>query len=402
MTTAVVNDQAARQLGRGQVWIYQNQVLQWQGQPAPGELVKITNAQAQCLGYGYANLTSVIVLRRLYSSACGQRYHDHIDEALELGRKLDRARSWRQKYSWDSDALRLVWSEADGLPGLIIDQYGQVVVMQCLTAGMELRKPWLLEWVKKKLQPQGVYERSDMPVRGQEDLDLKQGWLWRQDEKQSLSEEVIIHEGPAQYSVNVALGHKTGFYLDQRASRRHLRQQSGLGEVLDCFANTGGFTMAALAGDARQVTAVEQSQEALRQLERNTILNHGHGRVNILAEDVFRILPELLAQGRAYDTVILDPPPFAKNQRAVAGAQKGYLELHRMALRLLKPKGFLMTCNCSHHISGQQFKALVVAAARRLRRAVHITAQFGPDQDHPVKSQLPQSAYLTTLCARVD
>lgn len=399
MKKVVINKQAKDKLAKGFCWVYKNQIVSYQDS-SPGELVSIADEKDEVLGYAYANFNSMITLRQLYTGKTGKSYTDGIDESKELWRKMDRAWSRRKNLNLDSDGFRLIWSEADGMPGLIVDCYNQLVVLQSLTAGMDLRKTIVVEWIKSKLKPQGIFERSDQKIRLQEGLLPVKQWLWQKPGNDDQSK-TVIHEGTAKYRVDIECGHKTGFYLDQRASRRLIRKSDRLGTVLDCFSNTGGFTIAAINNGCDHVTAIDRSGEALRQLNENVELNHGRDKVRAIHDDVFAVLKQLADLGQTFDTVILDPPPFTKNKKHLQDALAGYFELHRQAARIIKNNGYLLTCNCAHHVSKRQFKSIAVAGLRHAGKKVDIKFQFGPDGDHPEKSQLPESAYLTSLYIKV-
>jgi 23S rRNA (cytosine1962-C5)-methyltransferase len=395
-----VSSRAAQRLRHGYPWVFNNQIVHADADVAPGELVAVAGPHGQELGFAYANPRSVITLRLLYTAAAGRRGGEGPQEDVELSRKLDRSWSRRKALRLDSDAWRLAWSEADGLPGFVCDVYGQLVVLQCLTAGASLRQPVVVDWLRAHLKPAGIFERSEGPGRLAEGLPVRRGWLWTPgpDAPSTTSE---IHEGPLRFAVDVDAGHKTGFYLDQRAARRRLRQAPLTGRVLDGCAYTGGFSIAAASAGATEVIAVDASAPALAKLARNAELNGCADRITPKTADIFKFLTEAVTRKERFAAVILDPPPFAPTRAELPAAMRGYRELNRRAAQLLEPGGWLLTCACSHAVSPTAFHGTVVDALRKAGRRLKGVEVFGPDPDHPEKSQIPESRYLTCLWGRV-
>ncbi|MEW6516933.1 MAG: class I SAM-dependent rRNA methyltransferase [candidate division FCPU426 bacterium] len=400
MKSVQVSSRAALRLRRGYPWVFDNQITRLDPGLAPGELVSVAGPSGQALGFAYANPRSVITLRLLYTPATGRGRSEGPDEALEIGRKLDRALSRRRALKLDSDAWRLVWSEADGLPGFVCDLYGRIAVVQCLTAGAEQRRHWVADWLRTRLKPAGIFERSEGSGRAAEGLPPRREWLWTAGSGQ-MATACEIHEGPLRFEVDVAQGHKTGFYLDQRAARRRLRQARLQGRVLDGCAYTGGFSVSAASAGASEVLAVDASAQVLRQLARNAELNGCADRIRPRAADLFKLLPEAVARKERFQAVVLDPPPFAHARAELPSALRGYRELNRRAAQLLEPNGLLLSCACSHAVSRKAFHTVVSAAVRQAGRRLQAAEVFGPDEDHPEKSQVPESRYLTCVWGRV-
>lgn len=400
MKNVHVSSRAAQRLRHGYPWVFDNQIVHADPGAAPGELVAVAGPHGQALGFAYINPRSVITLRLLYSAASGRGRSEGPEETAELGRKLDRAWSRRKALRLDSDAWRLVWSEADGLPGFVCDVYGRLVVLQCLTAGADQRRQIIADWLRAHLKPAGIFERSEGPGRSAEGLSARRGWLWTPG-ADAPSTVVEIHEGPLRFAVDADAGHKTGFYLDQRAARRRLRQTSLSGRVLDGCAYTGGFSMAAASAGATEVVAVDASAQALGQLLRNAGLNGCADRMKPAPTDIFKYLTAAAARKERFAAVILDPPPFAHARADLPAAMRGYRELNRRAAQLLEPGGWLLTCACSHAVSRTAFHGTVADALRKAGRRFKAAELFGPDGDHPEKSQVPESRYLTCLWGRV-
>jgi 23S rRNA (cytosine1962-C5)-methyltransferase len=390
--------QAARQ---GHPWIFASQVQAWEPVPAPGDLVDVRDPQNHCVGFAYANPRTTLALRLLYTPRAGERSPAGVpDERLELFRKLDRARSRRAEFDWSTDACRLVWSEADGLPGLVVDCFADRVVAQFLTAGMEVRKALILEWLVARLKPRGIFERSEGLGRSREGLSPVRQWLYPPAPGEDLNQPVIIREGALRFWVDVVGGQKTGFYLDQRAARRCLQGQKFSGDALDAFAYTGGFSFSALHAGAGRVVAVDSSARALQTLAANAELNGLAGRVTPVRAKVFDYLAQAAVRGERYGLVVLDPPAFARSQEHREPALAGLLELHNRAGKVLAPGGWLLTCSCSHHISPKDLLHAAISGLRRSGRSLKVKSQFGPDADHPEIMQVPESRYLSCVFAQ--
>jgi 23S rRNA (cytosine1962-C5)-methyltransferase len=399
-TITIINSAAAKRIKAGYVWVFSKQVVTWDKETQPGDLVEVQTEDKQSLGYGYANPTTQISLRMLYASKVAIQADGFPNEAVELGRKLDRARSQRDFLKKETNAWRLVWSEADGLPGLICDYYAPFMVIQFLTQGMEKRKKHIVDWMISRYKPVGIYERSDGYGRKLEGLPAKTGWLWQAGEK-SPEPMTEIFEGPIRYQVNFAEGQKTGFYLDQRAARRCLQTQKLSGPALDVFSNSGGFAMSAISAGATQVEAVETSDTAIAHLQSNAKLNQMQKAIVVRKENAFSYLSEAVRGKKQYSTIVLDPPPFTRSKGEVEDALRGYRELHRKAAQLLHPQGVLLTCSCSHHITAKEFEKVAFQGVKSTGRKLKVISQFGPDRDHPEKSQLPESRYLSCILGKI-
>ncbi|KAA3658632.1 MAG: class I SAM-dependent rRNA methyltransferase [Chloroflexi bacterium] len=299
-----------------------------------------------------------------------------------------------------TSAYRLIFCEADLLPGLVVDKYGDYLVMQCLTMGIDRRKTMLAELLADLCQPTSILERSDADVRKKEGLKQTTGLLWGE----APPAELTIQENNIQFAVNLMGGHKTGFYLDQRDNRTAVCHPNHVQDkgVLNVFAYTGGFGLYAIANGAKQVTHIDSSIEALEMAEKNVGLN-GWKRPSdeYLAGDAFAILRHYRDEGIQFDTIILDPPKFAHARRDIDKATRGYKDLNWLALRLLQPGGTLATFSCSGLISADLFQKVVFGAAIDANRHVQIMQQLGQAPDHPIALTFPESAYLKGLLCRV-
>ena len=382
-------------------WIFSGAVARLVGEPAPGDLVTVADHNGAALATGYYNAQSQIQVRLL--SWEPERVIDEgfwrsrLQQALEGRRSISKE---AESGAMPTTALRLVNAEADGLPGLVVDRYGDYVVIQCLTLGIELRKDSLVEMLVDLLHPAGILERSDVDVRVKEGLRPVVKTLYG-DEPPA---ELTIQENGFGFLVDVHRGHKTGFYLDQRDNRVAVGRRPIMAgrEVLNVFAYTGAFGVFAAAVGAKQIVQVDSSVAALETAERNMQLN-GFERPEdeYIAGDAFEVLRYFRDEGRQFDAVILDPPKFAHSQAQVQRAARGYKDLNWLALRLLRPNGILATFSCSGLVSAELFQKIVFGAALDAGRDVQIMQHLGQAADHPILLSFPESAYLKGLLCRV-
>lgn len=378
-------------------WIFSGAVHHSDGRFQPGDLVTIMSKDGRFLATAYANPHSQIRARILTWDP-----NEAIDDAF-WQQRLRRAIANRAALDLEqTTAYRLIHAEADGLPGLIVDKYGDYLVMQCLTLGIDRRKKLLADLLAAELQPAGILERSDASVRAKEGLPEASGLLWGALPPNPL----LIQENGHTFAVDLSGGHKTGFYLDQRANRaivctpRHVAGK----EILNVFAYTGGFAVYAAASGAGPITNIDSSLEVLELAEKN-VQRAAPERPSdeYLLGDAFMILRDFRDNGRQFDMVILDPPKFAHSQRDVDRAARGYKDLNWLALRLLRPGGLLATFSCSGLVSADLFQKIVFSAALDAGRDVQILQPLAQAPDHPVLLSFPESAYLKGLfCRAVD
>ncbi len=293
-----------------------------------------------------------------------------------------------------ADALRLVHGESDGLPGLVVDRYADVLVVQVLSAGSERWRETLIEIVREQSGCAGIYERSDTDARALEGLASRSGWISREPS----SGVVRIRENGIAYEVDVVGGQKTGFFLDQRDNRARVMRMARGREALNCFCYTGGFTLAALTGGAGSVLSIDSSAAALERARSNLGLNSmDAGRAVWLEADVFGALRKLRAEGRAFDLIVLDPPKFAPTPRDAARAARGYKDINLNALRLLRPGGLLATFSCSGGVSPELFQKIVAGAAADAGASLALIDRLAAAPDHPVLVEFPEGEYLKGL-----
>lgn len=377
-------------------WLFSGAVARTVGEPQPGDLVEVVGENGRFLATGYYNPHSQIRVRLLSWDA-----NEPIDDAFWRSR-LQQALAARTalQLAPETTACRLVNAEADGLPGLVVDKYGDFLVMQCLTLGIDQRKTDIAALLAELAQPLGIVERSDVDVRRKEGLAETTGLLWG-----SLPPDTVeIRENGLRFGVQLLSGHKTGFYLDQRENRTavchptHVHNQT----ILNLFAYTGSFAVYAAASGASRIINVDSSIPALEQAERNLALN-GFDRPQdeYLAGDAFEILRHYRDQAAQFDMVILDPPKFAHSQRDINRACRGYKDLNWLALRLIRPGGLLATFSCSGLISADLFQKVLFGAAIDAGRDVQIIRPLAQAADHPIRLTFPESAYLKGFLCRV-
>ena len=374
---------------RGHPWVFSGAVAKVEGDVSPGDVGEVYSMEGQFLGMGHLNPQSQIVLRlltRRKEELKSDFFKERISEAIGL-RKMG--------FSGKSNAYRVVNGEGDFLPGLIVDLYGEVLVLQCLTAGMERLKGLLTDLLVERFLPQSVYERSDAATRKEEGLSEGSGLLYGKD----VPDRIEIEEYGCRFEVNVKRGQKTGFYLDQRENCLALKELSHGKKVLDCFCYTGAFSIQAGLGGAEEVTLIDSSEEALDGAEEHFNINHlGKIPRQLIRGNVFEVLRNL---DHGYDIIILDPPAFAKKKGHLPGASRGYKDLNLQAFRLLKKEGLLFTFSCSHHMSWDLFQKIVFSAAVDSGKRVQLLGRMGHPIDHPIDLCHPEGEYLKGLICRV-
>lgn len=394
MKQVVLKEGRERSLLRRHPWVFSGGIARITGKPAPGETIEVCDAADRVLGLGAWSPDSQIRVRMWTFDPA-----EAIDEDF-FSRRIATAIALRESLGIPArtNALRLISSEGDDLPGVIVDRYGEFLVGQFLSCGAEVWKDAIASSLLRLTGASGIYERSDVPVRRKEGLEPHQGLL--------LGEEppalIDMEEDGVRYQVDIREGHKTGFYLDQRDNRALVRARSDGAEVLNCFSYTGGFGLAALRGGAAQATNVEDVA-GLRELsEQNRIANgFDETRCVNLKGDVFRQLREYVEQGRRFDLVVLDPPKFAESQGQLQRACRGYKDINRLALKLLRPGGLLFTFSCSGLMKLDLFQKVVADAALDAGVDAQILRVLSQAPDHPVKIQIPETAYLKGLLLRV-
>ena len=382
-----------KSLLRRHPWVFSGAVARVQGDPEAGDSVALRAAGGEFLAWAAYSPASQI-RARVWSWDEAER----IDGDL-LRARLRRALGARERLlsADDSDALRLAHGESDGLPGVIADRYGDVVVLQLLSAGAERWRSELADAVRELTGCACVFERSDADVRALEGLPAKSGVL----HGALPAAGVQLREHGLTYGVDVAAGHKTGFYLDQRDNRKRIGALARGREVLNCFCYTGGFTLNALAGGAKSVLSVDSSADALAQAQENLRRNElDAARAEWQDADVFKYLRALRDQGRSFDLVVLDPPKFAPTAAFAEKAARGYKDINLLALKLLRPGGLLASFSCSGGVSAELFQKILAGAALDAGVDASIVGHFAAAADHPVLLSFPEGDYLKGLLLR--
>ena len=376
-----------RTLKAGGMWVYDNEIASVAGDFEDGDIVEVHDFDGYCMGCGYINRKSKITLRML------SRKKDAVIDESFMERRVRDAWEYRRQ-TIDTSSCRLIFGEADFLPGIVVDKFSDVLVVESLALGIDRWKGAIVEALKKVLAEdgihiRGVYERSDAKVRLQEGMERVKGFLG-----EAFDTKVEIVENGVRYMVDVEDGQKTGFFLDQKNNRAAVGRLCKGKKVLDCFTHTGSFALNAGMAGAESVLGVDASQLAVEQARENARLNGLEERVRFECADVFELLPRLERQGERYDVVILDPPAFTKSRNSVKNAAKGYREINLRGMRLVRDGGFLATCSCSHFMEPELFAKTIreaAAGAHRRLRQVEFRTQ-GPD--HPILWAADQSYYL--------
>jgi 23S rRNA (cytosine1962-C5)-methyltransferase len=398
--TVVLKQNREKPVRNRHPWVFSGAIQRIVGTVQDGDLVRVADSHGQYLATGYLNRHSQIVVRLLTWDA-----DEQVDDVFWRCR-LERALAGRARLVEDpaTTAYRLVHAEADGLPGLVVDRYGDWLVIQCLTLGMARRRDQLVTLLVDSLDrpghglapPAGIYARDDADVRRKEGLPLEAGLVWGKEPP----ELVQILEHGHHFLVDLERGHKTGFYLDQRQNRLRAAALCHGADVLNGFAYTGGFGVYAGRAGARSVVNVEASAEALALAEKNLALNDCKPQEMVLG-DVFQVLRGYRDQARTFDLVILDPPKFATSQARLMDASRGYKDVNLLAMQLLRPGGLLITFSCSGLVSTDLFQKIVFGASVDAGRDVQILERLTQGPDHPVLLTFPESEYLKGLMCRV-
>jgi 23S rRNA (cytosine1962-C5)-methyltransferase len=383
---ARVTAAAVRRLRRGHLWVYSGEM---QSEPSASitapPIVQVVDPAGNFLGYAFYSRQSQIRLR-LFS----REQDTPIDELLRT--RITRSIERRRFLMSDGSACRLIFGEGDLLPGIIVDRYGEYLVLQTLSSGADALKSWIVEILNNELRPAGILERNDVKARRLEGLEEIQGVL-----SGTVPDQVEITESDTRYWVDLRRGQKTGFFLDQSENRLAAGKYVS-GQALDCFTNTGAFALH-FARRCESVLAVDISPDSLDQARRNCELNQIKN-IDFQLGNVFDFLRELETAGRAFDVVCLDPPAFAKNRKSLAGARTGYKEINLRALKLLRPEGVLITSSCSYHMSESDFFEVLCAAAHDGHRYIQVLEKRGQSSDHPVLAGMPETHYLKCFFLR--
>ena len=371
-----------RRIKSGHPWVFSNEIDKLPDNLTPGQTAQVYDSRGYIVGSGFYNPKSLIAVR-LYSRSA-------LELDLELMvTKISAAARLRQSLYPGSSDYRLLYGESDGLPGLLVDRYGDQLVMEIMSLGMDIRRDLIVKTLTEVLRPACIYERSDSYSRVLEGLRETESVLLG-----TLKPDVVIEENGLKFCVNIKHGQKTGWFYDQRDNRLALRQYVKGKSVLDCFCHTGGFALNAAAAGAKSVLGLDISDRAIEQAIKSAGLNNLSGRCQFESADVLHTLKERVESGEKYEVVILDPPAFAKNKKSIESALKGYKEINLRAMKLLSPGGILVSCSCSYHVDDEQFKVMLVDAARDANRTLKLLEFRHQSKDHPVLLACRETQYL--------
>ncbi len=371
----------------GHPWIYASEIEKVEGAFDNGDIVDVADFRGKFIGRGFYNPQSQISLRIL------TRNDEPCDRDF-FARRIQEAWDYRRLLC-DPMSCRLIYSESDFLPGLVVDKFAGVLVLQSLSLGIERIKDMICDLLMEIIQPVGIWERSDVPVRRLEGMEQTTGLL-----RGEVPDEVDMVENGIHFLVDVKHGQKTGFFLDQKQNRAALAPLCRDARVLDCFCHNGSFSLHAAKYGARSVLGVDISEEALEVARRNAALN-GFENVTFEAHNCFDLLHELTDAGEKFDLVILDPPAFTKNKAAVPSAIRGYKEINLRGLKLVRPGGFLVTCSCSQHVLPEMFQDVINQAARDAKKRIRLVEYRTQGYDHPILPQSVETKYLKTMIIQV-
>ena len=376
-----------RLLKSGGMWVFDNEIDKIEGEFEDGDMVAVEDFDGYFLGHGFINTKSKIVVRIM-----SRKREAVIDEDFLRMRVRD---AWEyRKATVDTSSCRLIFAEADYLPGLVVDKFSDVLVVESTALGIDKLKMQILDILREVLledgiQIRGIYERSDAKVRIKEGMERTKGFL-----TEPFDTKVEITENGVKYIVDVEEGQKTGFFLDQKYNRLAIQRLCRDKKVLDCFTHTGSFALNAGIAGAADVLGVDASELGVSQAEENARLNHLEDRVHFTCRDVFELLPELERAGEKYDVVILDPPAFTKSRNSIKNAVKGYREINLRGMKLVRDGGYLATCSCSHFMDPDLFAKTIREAAKSAHKNLRQVEYRTQAADHPILWNADESYYL--------
>jgi len=372
----------------GHPWVFDNEVKNIDGDFNPADIVDVYDFKDRFLGRGYINPKSKILVRLL------TREHEEINREL-FRKKIIQAWEYRKKLV-DTSSCRVIFGEADFLPALIVDKFGDYLSIQTLSLGIEKYKDMIVKLLDEILEPKGIYERNDVKIREKEGLEQKKGFI-----KGPFDTTVEIVENEVKMLVDIENGQKTGYFLDQRENRAALKPFVKDARVLDTFTHTGGFALHAACYGAKEVTAVDISEHAIEYVRRNAEINGLQDKIKGVTGDVFDVLKNYQLANEKFDVVILDPPAFCKTKSALEGAYRGYKDINLRGMKIIKPGGFLITCSCSHYMYPGLFMEMIQDAAMDARRIVRQVEFRTQAKDHPVLYGSDESMYLKCVILQV-
>lgn len=372
----------------GKTWVFANEVYKIDGKDKNGSLCEVRSFDGKFIGKGYINHLSKILVRLFIFS-------DVSDDKNLFYERIAYADEMRRKYL-DDDCYRVVFSESDYLPGLIVDRFSDVLSVQFLTLGMNNKKDVIIECLKEIFSPRSIVERSDAEIRKKEGLEPFKGVIYGEN-----VERVRINENGIFIDVDLLEGQKTGYFLDQKLNRLSIRRFSKDKTVLDCFCNVGGFALNAAEGGAKHVFALDVSEKAVNDVESNAEIN-GLNNVEPVCCDVFKQLREYRSEGKSFDMIILDPPAFCKSVNEIQNAYKGYKDINVLAMKLLNKGGILVSSSCTHFMTETLFKKMLAESAKNAGKRAKVLEQRVQCLDHPSLLSEEESAYLKFFILQID
>ena len=387
MAKAILRPTREARVRSGHPWVFLSDIEKAQGEFEPGDVVNVESSKGTFLGQAFYNPNSQIALRML-------TYRDEKVDKEFFKNRIKTAWEYRQRFC-DINSCRLVFSESDFLPGLIVDKFADTLVIQSLSLGIEKWKDAIVESLVETCSPTGIYERSDVPVRRLEGMEQTTGLLYGE-----VPERVEMTENGIRFLVDVIHGQKTGFFLDQKENRREVMRLCEGARVLDCFTHNGSFALHAAKAGAASVLGVDISEEAVEVARENARIN-GLTNVEFEAHNCFDHLRELTDAKEKYDVVILDPPAFTKTRAQVESALRGYKEINLRGLKLVRNGGFLVSCSCSQHVSEDKFVEVINTAARDSKKRLRFVELRSQGHDHPVLPASPETRYLKCAIIQV-
>ena len=387
MAKAILRPTRETRVRSGHPWVFASDIDRAQGEFEPGDVVNVESSKGTFLGQAFYNPNSQIALRML-------TYRDEKIDKEFFKNRIRTAWEYRQRFC-DINSCRLVFSESDFLPGLIVDKFADTLVVQSLSLGIEKWKDAIVEGLVEVASPASIYERSDVPVRRLEGMEQTTGLLYGQ-----VPERVEMLENGIKFLVDVIHGQKTGFFLDQKENRREVMRLCEGARVLDCFTHNGSFALHAARAGAKSVLGVDISEEAVEVARENARVN-GLSNAEFEAHNCFDHLRELTDAKEKYDVVILDPPAFTKTRSQVESALRGYKEINLRGLKLVRNGGFLVSCSCSQHVSEDKFVEVINTAARDSKKRLRFVELRSQGHDHPVLPASPETRYLKCAIIQV-
>jgi 23S rRNA (cytosine1962-C5)-methyltransferase len=389
MAKVILGYKKGKRVESGHPWVYSNEIERIEGDYNPGDIVEVYNFKEKFIGKGYINPKSQITVRIMTRDK-----NEEINEDF-FRRRIQAAWDYRKKVV-ETNSCRVVFGEADFLPALIVDKFGDYLVIQTLALGIDVWKDTIVKVLKEILNPKGIYERNDVPVRELEGLEQKKGFL-----SEPFDTMVLTEENGVKFYVDVENGQKTGYFLDQKENRAAIKDIVKGADVLDCFCHTGSFSLHAGHFGAKSVLGIDISEHAVDFARKNAELNGLSDVCKFEVANTFDVLPAFVKEGRKFDVVILDPPAFTKSRSAIEGAIRGYKEINLRALKLIKPGGFLVTASCSHFMYPDLFMEIIMDAAHDAKRTIRQVEYRTQAKDHPVLLNSGETLYLKFLILQV-